>query len=222
VDLATRIQDPGKASLYQTAAALAEARAGNFVEAQRHARSALDLSKDRDNVYFSAIALALSGDAPRARELADGLARRFPEDTLVQHNYAPTMRALVALNVGNPQKALDELEVARPYDRAMPGTGLFGYFGSLYSIDARGKALLAAHRPAEAAGEFQKIVDNRGIALADPVSSLAHLQQARAFVQAGENGKAKAAYQKFLEIWKRADGDLQLMKAAQVEVKELQ
>ena len=139
----------------------------------------------------------------------------------VQHNYLPTMRALVAVSAGNPQKALDELESARPYDLAMPGTGLFGYVGGLYSVDARGRAYFAAHRPVEAAAEFQRILDNRGVTAADSVSSLAYLLQARALVQAGDAAQARIAYRRFLDLWKNADGDLPVLRDARAELATL-
>ncbi len=43
--------------------------------------------------YGAALALALAGDAFRAQTLADDLAKRFPEDAVVQFNYLPTIRA---------------------------------------------------------------------------------------------------------------------------------
>jgi tetratricopeptide (TPR) repeat protein len=172
-------------------------------------------------VYSAGVALALSGDSTRARELADQLDRRFPEDTIAQHQYLPTLRALVALSAGNPGKALDALEAARLYELAQPGTGMHGRFGGLYPVEARGKAYLAAHQPAQAAAEFQKILDHRGVAMADPVSALAHLQLARAFRQAGDVAKAKAAYQDFLAIWQRADDDLPVLADARNELAAL-
>jgi len=222
IDVARRINDPGKAALYQVAAAVSQARAGKFNQARRDAQAALDLSHGRDISYAAAIAFALSEDDVRARELTDRLAQHFPEDTIVQHNYLPILRGLLALNAGNPRKALDELEVSRLYDLALPGTHIFGYFGGLYSLDARGKAYLAAGQPAQARAEFQKILDNRGIAMADPVSSFANLELARAYRQAGDVSQARASYQRFLELWKGADGDLKPLAGARSELAALQ
>jgi len=222
VDLAVQIGDRGKAALYQSAAAICQARAGLLADSRRRAQGALDLSKGRDVVYASAVALALSGDSSLSRTLTNQLAQRFPEDSIVQHQYLPALRALAALSDGKPRNALDELEAARLYELAQPGTAIHGRFGGLYPVDVRGKAYLAAHQSARAAAEFQKILDHRGIALADPVSSLAHLEQARAYRQAGDTAKAKGAYQEFLTLWKRADPDLPVLKAAQVEAASLQ
>jgi serine/threonine protein kinase/Tfp pilus assembly protein PilF len=221
IDLATDTGDRERAAVYQTAAAVSEAREGDVVEARRRAHAALDLSKGRDVLYAAAVAFALCGDSALPRDLANQMARRFPEDTIVQHQYLPTLRALDALGAGNPKTALEELEPARPYDLAQPGTAINGRFGGLYLVDVRGMAYLASHQLAQAAAEFQTILQHRAVALADPVTSLAHLQLARAFVQAGEVVKAKAAYAEFLKVWERADRDLRPLREAQAELAAL-
>jgi Tfp pilus assembly protein PilF len=81
---------------------------------------------------------------------------------------------------------------------------------------------LAAHLPAQAAAEFQKILENRGVALADPVTVLAHLQQARAYREAGDTAKAKAAYKEFLELWRHADPDIPILEQAKAEDARIQ
>jgi eukaryotic-like serine/threonine-protein kinase len=121
------------------------------------------------------------------------------------------------LRENDPGKAIAELQVARPYDLAMPGTGFLGYYGGLYPVYVRGEAYLAAHQGAEAAAEFQKILDNRGIAFADPIAALAHLQLARAFVSMGDKTKAKAAFQDFLTLWKGADKENPVLVKAKAE-----
>ena len=52
----------------------------------------------REVDYAAAFALALAGDLPQSRALAEDLAREFPEDTSVQFMYLPTLRALFSLN----------------------------------------------------------------------------------------------------------------------------
>jgi eukaryotic-like serine/threonine-protein kinase len=204
-DLARQTNDKDRAAVYQTGAALCEAHAGNTREALQRAQAALGLSKGQDVTYGVAYVQAISGDSASARKMADDLNKRFPEDTLVQFIYLPVLRARIALQENNPGKAIAELQVARPYDLAMPGMGFLGYYGGLYPVYVRGEAYLAAHQGAEAAAEFQKILDNRNIAYADPIGALAHLQLARALVLIGDKAKAKAALQDFLALWKDAD-----------------
>jgi hypothetical protein len=62
--------------------------------------------------------------------------------------------------------------------------------------------LMAARRYAEAAAEFQKLLDHRGIVAMDPIGVLAHLQLGRVFALSGDRTKARAAYQAFLAFWK--------------------
>ena len=96
-----------------------------------------------------------------------------------------------------------------------------GFFGALYPIYVRGEAYLAAHQGAEAAAEFQKILDHRGIVVSDPIGALARLQLGRAFALSGDKTKAKTAYQDFLTLWKDADPDIPILKQAKAEYARL-
>jgi hypothetical protein len=93
--------------------------------------------------------------------------------------------------------------------------------GNLYPAYVRGLVYLAAHHGAEAAAEFQKILDHRGIVLSDPIGALAHLQLGRAYVLAGNEANAKSAYQDFLTLWKDADPDIPVMNKAKSEYANL-
>ena len=108
---------------------------------------------------------------------------------MVQFTYRPTLRALIALNHSQPANAIELLQTAIPYEAGTPTLGgsefLLGA-GNLYPAYVRGLAYLAAHQGAEAAGEFQKILDHRGIVVSDPIGALAHLQLGRAYALAGE------------------------------------
>jgi hypothetical protein len=98
-----------------------------------------------------------------------------------------------------------------------PTSSFFGFFGALYPIYVRGQAYLAVHQGANAAAEFQKIVDHRGIVVSDPIGALARLQLGRAYTLSGDKTKAKSAYQDFLMLWKDADPDIPILKQAQAE-----
>jgi len=86
----------------------------------------------------------------------------------------------------------------------------------------RGEAYLAAHRGAEARAEFQKILDNRGILVNQPIGALAHLQIGRAYAMQVDVAKAKAAYHDFLTVWKDADPDVPVLREAKAEYAKLQ
>jgi eukaryotic-like serine/threonine-protein kinase len=92
---------------------------------------------------------------------------------------------------------------------------------ALYPVFVRGEAYLAAHQGKEAASEFQKIIDHRGIVLNSPIGALAHLQIARAYAMQGDTAKAKAAYQDFLTLWKDADPDIPILITAKAEYAKL-
>ena len=209
------------AAIYTAAAAVCEAHCGNWEAAKERARAARQLAKGRDVVYAAAFALALSGDVSESQRLAADLEKRFPEDTPVQFEYLPTLHALSALAHRAPSDAVERLQPAVPYDFAMPGTAFFTRFGGLYTAYVRGQAYLAAGRGQEAAVEFQKVLDHRGVVLADPIGALVHLQLGRAYAVSGDMIKAKNAYKDFLALWKDADVDLPVLKQANGEYSKL-
>ena len=221
-DMAQQAGQGEKAATYQAGEAVWQALFGNAPEARRSATEALQLSNGRDVEYSAAFALALAGDLPRAQTLASDLERRFPEDTSVQFNYLPALRALFALNHGEPAKAIELLQVAVPHELAVPAVDYNAFFGGMYPVYVRGEAYMAAGRGAEAAGEFQKILDHRGLVVSDPIGALAHLQLGRAYVLQGDTAKAKVGYQDFLTLWKDADPDVPIYKQAKAEYAKLQ
>ena len=86
----------------------------------------------------------------------------------------------------------------------------------------RGEAYLALRRGKEAAAEFQKVLDHPGIVLNSILGVLAHLELGRAYAVAGDNDKARAAYQDFFALWKDADPDTPILKQARTEYAKLQ
>ena len=154
----------------------------------------------------------------RAQALTADLGKRFPEDTILQFNFLPTLRAKLALNKRNASQAIEGLAPAAPYE-----LGSHGNYGwtALFPVYVRGEAYLATHQGTEAAAEFQKILDHRGIVLNEPIGALAHLQLGRAYAMQGDTAKAKAAYQDFLTLWKDADPDIPIFIAAKAEYAKL-
>jgi DNA-binding winged helix-turn-helix (wHTH) protein/tetratricopeptide (TPR) repeat protein len=207
------------AAMYEAHCAVRESLFGNAAEAKQRANAAIALSTGRDVQFGAALALAIAGFSGRAQVLTDDLAKRFPEDTFVQFNYLPTIHARLALIRKDSSKAIQALQLAAPYELA-EGTGA-DYF-CLYPVFVRGEAYLAAHQGSEAATEFQKILDHRGIVLNEPIGALAHLQLGRAYAMSGDIAKAKTAYNDFLTLWKDADPDIPILKQAKTEYAKLQ
>jgi tetratricopeptide (TPR) repeat protein len=221
-DLAQQAAHREKAAGFETRAALWEAFYGDKLAAKPAAMGALALAKNREVQYGAALALAIAEDSSQAQTLANDLESSFPEDTSVKFNYLPVVRAFLALNHGDPAKAIEILQVAVPYELGQPRSTQTGFFGALYPIYARGQAYLAAGQGAEAAREFQKILDHPGIMVGDPIGVLAHLQLGRAYAMSGDTAKAKDAYQDFLTLWKDADPDIPILKQAKAEYAKLQ
>jgi tetratricopeptide (TPR) repeat protein len=221
LDAARQPAEHDKADLLEIGSTLWDAFFGNATAARQGAKEALKLSKDRDVEYGAALALALSGDSSAAQTLVNDLGKRFPEDTSVRTSYMPVLRAFLALNHGEPASAIEVLRVALPYEVGVPLSWFNGSFGALYPVYVRGEAFLKAHQGAEAAAEFRKILDHRGIVGPDPIGALAHLQLGRALVLSGDKTKAKTAYQDFLTLWKDADPDIPIFQQAKAEYAKL-
>jgi tetratricopeptide (TPR) repeat protein/predicted Ser/Thr protein kinase len=210
---AEHAEEKETAAGYEVNAALREALFGNVGEARKRSEAALALSADRDTQYGVALALAFAGDGPGAKALADHLAEQFSEDTGVQYCYLPTIRALLALDHNDSSKAIEFLQAVTPYE--------LGTAGSLYPVYVRGEAYLAAHQGSEAATEFQKVLDHRGIVQNGPIGALGHLDLARAYTLQGDIAKSRAAYQNFLTLWKDADTNIPVLKRAKAEYAKL-
>jgi eukaryotic-like serine/threonine-protein kinase len=207
--------------VYSVTSGLREAWFGNAEEARRRVTLALRGTPPRDVLYFAALAFSYSGEVARAQSLVEELAKRFPEDTLVQFNYLPTVRARIALDKGKASQAIEFLKAAEPYDLGMSTESPFNWT-AMYPVFVRGEAYLAARQGPQAAAEYQKILDHRGLVLNQPVGPLAHLDLGRAYVLQGDTAKAKTAYQDFLTLWKDADPDIPILKQAKAEYAKLQ
>src|SRR6202035_1451672 len=152
--------------------------------ARRQAQVALAVDSSGDPETFTALALALArvGDSVKASKMADDLAKRNARETLVVRYWLPCIRAAVELKRGNADKAIEILQTTTPYE--------FGAAGPMYPAYLRGEAFLALRRGNEAAAEFQKVVDHRGVVLNNVLGALAYLGLGRAHVLEGDTAKA--------------------------------
>jgi tetratricopeptide (TPR) repeat protein len=217
-DLALQVGEREIAATYRAARGVWEAMCGNADEGKRAAAAALELSNGRDVRYAAGLALALSRDFSRSQALADDLEKRWPEDTFVKFTYVPVLGGLASLGQGSAAKSIERLELALRYELAVNGLNFNGlHLGGLHSAYVRGQALIAMRQYAEAAAEFQKILEHRGLVGADPIGTLAHLQLGRTFAASGDATKAKTAYEQFFALWKDADPDVPILKQAKTE-----
>jgi eukaryotic-like serine/threonine-protein kinase len=123
----------------------------------------------------------------------------------------PEVIAAVALSQHNPRAAVDALKSAVRYE-----SGVY-----VFPMYLRGLAYLQMHDGADAAVEFQGLINRRWTCCRAGICSLAHLQLARAKMMAGDPTGARTGYQDFFAIWKDADPDVPILKEAKAEYAKL-
>ena len=220
VESAQRNESADTAALWQVNEALREAEFGNVALARKAAADAMALSSKPDIELLAALALARSGDTVQSSALADRVAAEFDRDTMIQAYWLPTIRAAIAINRGDAQKAVQLLTLASEYELGEPVQ--WPSHATLYPVYVRGEAYLRAGDGVQAVIEFQKMIDHRGIVANLPLGVLAHLQLGRAYKLAGDVGKAREAYAAFLVAWLGADADVPILKQAKAEYAKLQ
>ena len=201
-------------------AALREAELGNSGEARKLVSSALALAQSRDLSTLAALALARAGDAAHAAVLADEIGQSSPLNSLLLGYWLPAIRAGVALDRKQPERAVELLQAASSYELGSPPPTATGG-GTLYPVYLRGEAYLHAGKPELASEEFRKIIANRSIVQNGILGVLSVMQLGRAETQAGNIQRARKAYQDFLAIWKDADPEIPLLKIAKAEYAKL-
>jgi Tfp pilus assembly protein PilF len=157
--------------------------------------------------------LALCGESSRAGLLADRIAQKVPLDTIQNSVLLPLVHATLELNhgAGRAERAIELLQPARQYEAAT-------FFRPEWM---RGRAYLQARNGAQAAAEFQKIIDDRGWDTLSPLWPLAHLGLARALTLQGDVAKSRQTYEQFFQLWTSADRDVPLLIEAKREYARL-
>jgi eukaryotic-like serine/threonine-protein kinase len=230
VDSAIHADSKETAAIWEEVSAQREAAFGNLAEARNIAEEGLKLAPTSPGTAAeAALAFAMAGDAARAESLGQDLNTRLPLHTQIQYVWLPSIRAQVALHRRNPALALSTL----PSDSAVESGQIYFVtnLSCLYPSYIRGEAYLAAGKGAQAAAEFQKILDHSGIVWNCWTGALAHLGVARANAlqartsQGGDADsariRARAAYEEFFTLWKEADPDVPILKQAKLEYSQL-
>ena len=213
-DSAERSKFRESAAAITARSAIVEATFGNQSQARQLAAQALNLDRGRETLPFAGLAFSLAGDSAQATAAANELSKLSPLDTIVNSVNLPMIRAGAAISQDNPGKAIESLQASIPYE--------FGWEARVMPNYIRGLALLKMRQGKEAAAEFQKILDHRGLCLFSPMCSLSHLQLGRARALSGDNAGARTAYQDFFALWKDADPDIPILKEAKAEYAKLQ
>jgi len=188
-----------------------DATFGNCGQVAGVTQQALAISREQAKLIAAGNALAICGQAGPAQSIIDELSKRFPQDTLVNLIWIPVMRAQLELAHGNATDVVQWLEPARRYDVA----------GEFWPQYLRGQAYLKQGKGAQAAVEFQNIIDHRGWYPLSPLYALAQVELARAAALNGDPGKARKAYQDFFTMWKDADPAVPILVSAHQEYDKL-
>jgi eukaryotic-like serine/threonine-protein kinase len=221
VESARRSDKRETAALWQLNSALREAEFGNDERARQQVTAGLGMASTRDVQIVAALTLASVGDVARAQAMAEELNRQFPLNTLLSNYWLPSIRAYVEIHRRNPSQALTLLQAAAPYDLAFPQPQ-FEEGGLLYPPYVRGQAFMLLRQGKEAANEFQKFLNHRGVVISSALAALARYQLARALSLSGDFSGARTAYQDFFALWKDADPDIPILKEAKAEYVKLQ
>jgi len=172
------------------------------------ARSLCRHSGEGDNhspveLWRCADAFADAGELTRAEALVAELNRIAPENTIEQKVHLPLIHSIIERQRGNAARAADLLAPAGVSTLDVP-----------YRL---GQAYLAAKEPAKAAGQFQKLLDNRGAGWWQVYAPLAQLGLARAYAMQSDREKSRKIYDKFFATWMHADPNIPILKQAKAE-----
>jgi eukaryotic-like serine/threonine-protein kinase len=141
--------------------------------------------------------------------LATKLNRIRPEDTIYQKVHLPVIHSIIERQRGNAAEATDLLVPAEEYH---------------YTLDVPyrlGQAYLAGREPAEAASEFEKLLEDRGAGWWQVYAPLAQLGLARAYAMQRNSEKSRKAYEEFFTTWKDADPAIPIYRQAKAEYAKL-
>src|SRR5712692_7326199 len=190
-----------------------EAEFGNSKEARQQAKAAISLGRGESEQGLAGLALARAGDIESAQRIVTDVRKKFPESTRTVDIRVPFILAAIRIQQKNPEEAIRLLGATTPYE--------LGQDADFIPISIRGQAYLLAHSGGDAAREFQKIIDHRGVNAVSPLVSLAYLGEARSYALTGDVPESRRAYEEFLTIWKDADADLPFLKKAHTEYAKL-
>ncbi|MGH9873476.1 MAG: protein kinase domain-containing protein [Pyrinomonadaceae bacterium] len=200
------------AAQFEVGASFTAAVLGKCQQAKEAVARGVALSRGRINLAGAAFTLAYCNDAA-AQPMLDELLKRYPKDTITIAISAPITRVAMEMNRGNYVQAIELLRSASRFELGgVTGFSITYLRGQIYLRQKFGK---------EAAAEFQKILDHRGVESTSPLYPLAHLGLARAAVLNGDTAKARQEYQDFLALWKDADADLPILIEAKKEYEQL-
>ncbi len=202
-------QEP--AATFAADAALRSAVLGHCANGVASASQSLSIERTQISLFAVALSRALCGESGQAQMLMEELTNRYPNDTTVNWESLPVIRAALELNRDDAASAVEALRPASRYEAA----------AEFWPQYLRGQAYLRLRKGTEGAAEFRKILDHRGEAMDSVLYPLAHLGLARAATLQADIAQARKSYKDFLKEWKDADTDLPQLLAARQELDKL-
>jgi DNA-binding winged helix-turn-helix (wHTH) protein/tetratricopeptide (TPR) repeat protein len=176
------------------------------------ARAQLNIAPIPTNAFSLSddlVALAETGRPDLAESMLQKQLADHPQSTRWNRSYGPQLHAVIALLEHRPA---DVLAITAPEN-------VIEAFKVAYP---RGLALMELNRFPEAEAQFHILVDHPGV---DPISTeatAAQFQLARVLAKEGRRDEAIRQYRVFLTLWKDADKDSSLLRAAQAELAAMQ
>jgi serine/threonine protein kinase/tetratricopeptide (TPR) repeat protein len=186
---------------------------GKCDQAKAYTKEALNLLRGQMNLGNGSAIYAACEDRDQAQKLLQEARATYPKNTIINLVVPPVVTAGIEESRGNIPQAIQLYESIRGYEGGMV-LGLGTTF-------ARGNLYLKQRMGNEAAAEFRKVIDQRGVDLFSPTHNLAHLGLGRALAITGDTAGARKAYQDFFALWKDADHDLPVLVQARKEYEQL-
>jgi eukaryotic-like serine/threonine-protein kinase len=150
--------------------------------------------------------LGLADQSDEGEATLRPIVERSERTTLIGGTLLPIARAAIALGRGVPDRAIQTLREAAPYE--------LGTVAALAPNYLRGVAYLRQRSWREAEREFRTVLDHRGVDLFSPLLPAAQLGLAQALSGAGDMEGSLRAYDEVLREWSAADQDLPILRAA--------
>jgi hypothetical protein len=154
---------------------------------------------------------AATGDVAPAQRFLAASNPLTEKDTVHIYFDLPLVRAQLALQAHKPLDAIQQLELARPYqlrDFNVP--------------NLRAQAETEAGLLDAAAEDYRLILASQGVDPISPLYSLAHLRLARVLAQQTKKEEARQQYLALFDTWKNANSNLPLLQTARSEFAKLQ
>jgi eukaryotic-like serine/threonine-protein kinase len=157
------------------------------------------------------IPAVLSGDVISAEAVlkTSGLPDRPPDRRSRLYEVA---RVLLMLSKGN-RSVIAEMPAPAITEFSMQYRSALVYM--------RGLAYLRAGDGGHAVEEFDRLIARRGVDPMSPLYPIAFAQRARAFALTGDTASARKDYETFLQLWRDADADIPILRAAKTEYASL-